>query len=58
MSKSGESTPKKRLTKRQRQREILERMGQKTPEQQVVDLQRIWFANWMRRQNRGEPPEQ
>jgi hypothetical protein len=57
MSNNDESTPKKRLTKWQRQREILERMGQKTPEQQAVDFQRMYLANWMKKQNGGGPPK-
>ena len=46
--------PKKRMTKRQFQRQMLERMGQKTPEQQALDFQRVFVANLMKKKHGGE----
>lgn len=46
----------KKMSSRQLLRHILKRMGQQTPEEQVLDFQRRFYANWMKKQRRSHRP--
>lgn len=43
----------KKMSSRQLLRHILKRMGQQTPEEQFLDFQRRYYANRMKKRDRG-----
>lgn len=54
MNNENELKSKTPLTKRQRRDAILKAMGQRTPNEQALDFQRQYLANWMSKRAGGD----